>query len=56
MKAAVSSPETITARLDEVYTNEQSALDPIIQSIQTRSIEKDVVAKPTIPRPDSTSG
>jgi len=29
----------ITAKLDEVYGNESSALDPLIQTIQTRSIK-----------------
>jgi len=33
--------ETITARLNEVYEQESSALDPVLQSIQSRSIEKD---------------
>jgi metal-responsive CopG/Arc/MetJ family transcriptional regulator len=32
--------EAITARLNEVYADESSALDPILQSIQTRSIKK----------------
>lgn len=32
--------EAITARLNEVYDKESSALDPIFQSIQTRSIRK----------------
>ncbi len=32
--------EAITARLDEVYTTEASTLDRILQSIQSRSIEK----------------
>jgi metal-responsive CopG/Arc/MetJ family transcriptional regulator len=32
--------EAITARLNEVYDHESSALDPVLQSIQARSIEK----------------
>ena len=32
--------EAITAKLNEVYANETSALDPILQSIQARSIKK----------------
>lgn len=30
----------ITARLNEVYAQEPSALDPILQSIQSRSVKK----------------
>lgn len=33
--------EAITARLNEVYAAELSALDPVLQSIQARSIAKD---------------
>lgn len=33
--------EAITAKLNEVYADESSSLDPLLQSIQTRSIEKD---------------
>jgi metal-responsive CopG/Arc/MetJ family transcriptional regulator len=32
--------EAITARLDAVYASEASALDPVLQSIQSRSIKK----------------
>jgi len=32
--------EAITAKINEVYANESSTLDPILQSIQTRSVEK----------------
>lgn len=32
--------EAITSRLDEVYGNESSALDPLFQSIQSRSLAK----------------
>ncbi|MEO8381919.1 MAG: ChpI protein [Acidobacteriota bacterium] len=32
--------EAITAKLDEVYAQESSALDPVLQSIQTRSLKK----------------
>lgn len=32
--------EAITAKLNEVYDNETSALDPVLQSIQARSIKK----------------
>jgi len=32
--------EAITARLNEVYSTESSALDPVLQSIQTRSVKK----------------
>ncbi len=31
----------IIAKLDEVYAKEPSTLDPVLQSIQTRSISKD---------------
>jgi predicted transcriptional regulator len=31
--------EAITAKLNEVYATEQSALDPIFQSIQSRSVK-----------------
>jgi metal-responsive CopG/Arc/MetJ family transcriptional regulator len=33
--------EAITAKLNEVYDHESSALDPVLQSIQARSIKKD---------------
>jgi metal-responsive CopG/Arc/MetJ family transcriptional regulator len=33
--------DAITARLDEVYATEQSALDPVLQSVQARSVKKD---------------
>lgn len=33
--------ETITAKLNEVYAVESSALDPVLQSIQSRSIAVD---------------
>jgi metal-responsive CopG/Arc/MetJ family transcriptional regulator len=32
--------EIITAKLNEVYATESSALDPVLQSIQSRSIPK----------------
>jgi metal-responsive CopG/Arc/MetJ family transcriptional regulator len=32
--------EVITARLNEVYATESSTLDPVLQSIQTRSLKK----------------
>ena len=32
--------EAITARVNEIYANESSALDPVLQSIQARSIKK----------------
>ena len=32
--------EAITAKINEVYAHESSALDPLLQSIQFRSIEK----------------
>jgi metal-responsive CopG/Arc/MetJ family transcriptional regulator len=32
--------EAITAKLNEVYAHESSALDPVLQSIQFRSIAK----------------
>ena len=32
--------DAITAKLDEVYSTEESALDPVLQSIQTRSVKK----------------
>ena len=32
--------EAITARVNEVYANESSALDPVLQSIQARSVKK----------------
>jgi metal-responsive CopG/Arc/MetJ family transcriptional regulator len=31
--------ETITAKLNEIYATEPSALDPILQSIQSRSVK-----------------
>jgi metal-responsive CopG/Arc/MetJ family transcriptional regulator len=31
--------EAITAKLNEVYATESSALDPILQSIQSRSVK-----------------
>jgi predicted transcriptional regulator len=31
----------ITAKLNEVYAQESSSLDPILQSIQSRSVKKD---------------
>jgi predicted transcriptional regulator len=31
----------IIAKLDDVYATEPSTLDPVLQSIQTRSISKD---------------
>ncbi len=31
--------EAITAKLNEVYASESSALDPILQSIQSRSVK-----------------
>lgn len=33
--------DAITAKLDEVYAAESSALDPVFQSIQSRSVKKD---------------
>jgi metal-responsive CopG/Arc/MetJ family transcriptional regulator len=36
-----NNDDAITARLNEVYEHEASALDPILQSIQSRSVEKD---------------
>ena len=32
--------EAITAKLNEVYDTESSSLDPVLQSIQARSVEK----------------
>jgi metal-responsive CopG/Arc/MetJ family transcriptional regulator len=32
--------DAITAKVNEIYANESSALDPIFQSIQARSIKK----------------
>lgn len=32
--------ETITAKINEVYAHESSALDPVLQSIQFRSLSK----------------
>ena len=32
--------EAITAKVNEIYGNESSALDPVLQSIQARSIKK----------------
>jgi predicted transcriptional regulator len=32
--------EAITARLNEVYSGETSTLDPVLQSIQSRSVRK----------------
>jgi metal-responsive CopG/Arc/MetJ family transcriptional regulator len=31
--------EVITAKLNEVYATESSALDPVLQSIQSRSVK-----------------
>jgi hypothetical protein len=31
--------EAMTAKLDEVYSAEASALDPVLQSIQSRSVK-----------------
>ena len=33
--------EAITAKLNEVYAQESSALDTVLQSIQARSLKKD---------------
>lgn len=33
--------EAITAKLNEVYAHEPSSLDPILQSVQARSLGKD---------------
>lgn len=33
--------DAVTAKLDEVYATESPALDPLLQSIQSRSISKD---------------
>jgi metal-responsive CopG/Arc/MetJ family transcriptional regulator len=33
--------ESITAKLNEVYGHDSSALDPLLQSIQARSIERE---------------
>lgn len=33
--------DAIIAKLNEVYATESSALDPVLQSIQARSIAKD---------------
>lgn len=30
----------ITAKIDEIYASESSALDPVLRSIQTRSLKK----------------
>src|SRR3954452_25339511 len=32
--------ERITAKLNDVYSTEPSALDPVLQSIQSRSVKK----------------
>lgn len=32
--------EAITAKLNEVYDDESSALDPLLQSVQARSLER----------------
>jgi hypothetical protein len=32
--------EAITAKINEIYAHESSSLDPVLQSIQFRSIEK----------------
>lgn len=32
--------DAITAKLNEVYSAEESALDPMLQSIQSRSVKK----------------
>jgi metal-responsive CopG/Arc/MetJ family transcriptional regulator len=32
--------EAITAKINELYAHESSSLDPVLQSIQFRSIEK----------------
>ena len=32
--------DAITAKVNEIYANESSALDPVLQSIQARSIKK----------------
>jgi metal-responsive CopG/Arc/MetJ family transcriptional regulator len=32
--------DAITAKLNEVYSTEESALDPVLQSIQARSVKK----------------
>ena len=32
--------KAITAKLNEVYSTESSTLDPVLQSIQTRSLKK----------------
>ena len=32
--------DAITAKLNEVYSKEESALDPVLQSIQARSVKK----------------
>ncbi len=34
--------DVITAKVNEIYANESSALDPVLQSIQARSIKKAV--------------
>jgi len=31
--------EAVTAKLNEVYSTESSALDPVLQSIQSRSVK-----------------
>jgi len=36
-----SDDAAITAKLNEVYASESSALDPVFQSIQARSTSKD---------------
>jgi Zn-finger nucleic acid-binding protein len=38
--ALLREESSITAKLDEVYANESSSVDPVIQSIQARSVAK----------------
>jgi metal-responsive CopG/Arc/MetJ family transcriptional regulator len=33
--------DAITAKVNEVYSTEESALDPVLQSIQARSVKKE---------------
>ncbi|MEO8380488.1 MAG: ChpI protein [Acidobacteriota bacterium] len=48
--------EAMTAKLDEVYAQESSALDPVFQSIQTRSLETSHrSSRPTAPSSDNES-
>lgn len=35
-----SGEEAITAKINEVYADQSSSLDPVLESIQFRSIEK----------------